>query len=61
MTAEERDGVLTLLRDAMEERTAAPPAQPAWPRTQHPYRSIDKIQTASMTAALTGARTPANV
>jgi hypothetical protein len=38
MTGEERDGVLTLLHDAMEERTAAPPMTPAWPRIEHGLR-----------------------
>jgi hypothetical protein len=38
MTGEERDGVLTLLHDAMEEQIEAPPLQPAWPHIERGLR-----------------------
>jgi hypothetical protein len=54
MTGEERDGVLTLLRDAMEERTAVPPPAPAWPRIERGLRRSRRRRQAR-TAGTVGA------
>jgi hypothetical protein len=54
MNGEERDGVLTLLHDTMEERTATPPLAPAWPRIERGLRRSRRRRRAG-TAGKVGA------
>ncbi len=54
MTNAERDGVLTLLHDTMEDRTAAPPAAPVWPKIERGLRRARRRRRAR-TAGKAGA------
>jgi hypothetical protein len=54
MTGQERDGVLELLHDAMEERTATPPPAPVWPQIERGLRRARRRRRAR-TAGKAGA------